>query len=309
MLRTLLVPLDGSSLAERAVPVACALAKRTGGAVHLVRAHVPITVVGATAEGAIFSQDMLAADDAVRRHARTYVTGVAERAAAAHGVRVTPLCEDGSPAGLIQEVADRLLADLIVMTTHGAGGFAPDWLGSVADAVIRHSHRPVLTLPENEAHPERPFAPRRITVTLDGSERAATILPVARDLALAYGATLDLVRVVAPYIPGDVISHLPTDRPDPFGIDAEAALAKRALDDIARTFTAGGVATTATVRMDLSPTKSLQAHLKETDPDVVAVATQGRGLSRVFVGSVADKLVRTAGRPVLVLRPTATRMA
>lgn len=142
MLRTLLVPLDGSSLAERAVPVACTLAKRTGGAVHLVRAHVPITVVGATAEGAIFSQDMLAADDAVRRHARTYVAGVAERTAAAHGVPVTPLCEDGSPAGLIEEVADRLLADLIVMTTHGAGGFAPDWLGSVADAVIRHSHGP-----------------------------------------------------------------------------------------------------------------------------------------------------------------------
>lgn len=167
----------------------------------------------------------------------------------------------------------------------------------------------MLTLPENKAHPERVFAPRRITVPLDGSERAATILPVARDLALAYGATLDFVRVVAPYVSGDVISHLPTDCPDPFVVDAETALAKRALDDIAQTFTVGGVTTTATVRMDVSPTKSLQAHLKETDPDVVAIATQGRGLSRVFVGSVADKLVRTAGRPVLVLRPVGKRKA
>jgi len=49
MLRTILVPLDGSALAERAIPVACQLARRTGGAVHLARAHVPIAVVGATA--------------------------------------------------------------------------------------------------------------------------------------------------------------------------------------------------------------------------------------------------------------------
>lgn len=309
MLRTILVPLDGSALAERAIPVACDLARRTGGAVHLVRAHVPITVVGATAEGAIFSQDMLAADDAVRRHARTYVEGAATRAAAAHGIRVTALCEDGSPAGLIHEVADRLLADLIVMTTHGAGGFAPDWLGSVADAVIRHSHRPVLTLPENEAHPERGFSPRRILVTLDGSERAETILPVVRDLAKAYGAALELVRVVAPYVPGDVISHLPTDRPDPFGVDAEAVLAKRALDDAVHALAGTGITATSTVRLDLSPTKSLQAHIRGTDPDCVAIATQGRGLSRVFVGSVADKLIRTAGRPVLVLRPSTRQKA
>jgi nucleotide-binding universal stress UspA family protein len=52
-----------------------------------------------------------------------------------------------------------------------------------------------------------------------------------------------------------------------------------------------------------SVTRTLLAQVKEQDPDCIAVATQGRGLSRLFVGSVADKLIRSAGKPVLVLRP------
>jgi nucleotide-binding universal stress UspA family protein len=303
MLRTILVPLDGSALAERALPIALDIARRSGGAVHLVRAHVPIAVVGATAEGAIFSQDMLAADDALRRRSQEYVEGTASRVAAEWGLRVTAHAEDGSPAGLITDVAEQVAADLIVMTTHGAGGFTPDWLGSVADSVIRHSHRPVLALPENDAHLGEPFTPRKILVTLDGSDRATTILASANDLAVAFGAHVELIRVVAPYVPGDVVATLAADRPDPFGVDAETVHAKRALDDAARILNANGVKTTATVRVDLSPTRCLLDHVKATEPDCLAIATQGRGLSRIFLGSVADKLIRSAGRPVLVLRP------
>jgi nucleotide-binding universal stress UspA family protein len=303
MLRTILVPLDGSALAERALPIACDIARRAGGAVQVVRAHVPIAVVGATAEGAIFSQDMLAADDALRQRAQKYADEVATKYAAEWGLRVTPVCEDGSPAGLITDIADRTDADLIVMTTHGAGGFTPDWLGSVADSVIRHSHRPVLALPENDARLGEPFTLRRILVTLDGSDRASAILPIARDLAIAFGAGIDLIRVVAPYVPGDVVATLAADRPDPFGIDAETVHAKKSLSDAGAELEKAGLKVTHTVRVDLSPTRCLLEHVKETTPDCLAIATQGRGVSRIFLGSVADKLIRSAGRPVLVLRP------
>ncbi len=303
MLRTILVPLDGSALAERALPIACDIARRAGGAVHLVRAHVPIAVVGATAEGAIFSQDMLAADDALRQRAQQYIEGVATRVAAEWGLRVSPITEDGSPAGLITDIAERIGADLVVITTHGAGGFAPDWLGSVADSVIRHSHRPVLALPANDEHLGEAFTPRKLLVTLDGSDRASAILPIAKDLAVAFGAEIDLVRIVAPYVPGDVVATLAADKPDPFGIDAETVHARKALDDAAAPLVAVGIKVTKTVRVDLSPTRSLLDHVKETQPDCIAIATQGRGVSRLFVGSVADKLIRSAGRPVLVLRP------
>ena len=303
MLRTILVPLDGSALSERAIPIACDIARRAGGAVQVVRAHVPIAVVGATAEGAIFSQDMLAADDALRQRAQKYVDEVAKKYAAEWGIRVTGNAEDGSPAGLVTDVAERISADLIVMTTHGAGGFTPDWLGSVADSVIRHSHRPVLALPENDAHLGEPFTPRKILVTLDGSDRANAILPIARDLAIAFGATIDLIRVVAPYVRGDVVATLAADRPDPFGVDAETVHAKKALDDAGKELEKSGIKVTHTVRVDLSPTRCLLDHVKETEPDCLAIATQGRGVSRIFLGSVADKLIRSAGRPILVLRP------
>lgn len=303
MLRTILVPLDGSVLAERALPLAADIARRSGGAVHLVRAHVPLAVVGATAEGAIFSQDMLAADDALRRRAKDYIDAAATRVAAEWGLRVSGVTEDGSPAGLITDIADRIDADLVIMTTHGAGGFTPDWLGSVADSVIRHSHRPVLALPENDAHLGETFTPRRILVTLDGSTLASAILPIARDVAIAFGAQIDLIRIVAPYVPGDVIATLSADRPDPFGIDAESVHAKKSLDDAAAELHKVGIKTTVTVRVDLSPTRCLLDHVKETEPDCLAIATQGRGVSRIFLGSVADKLIRSAGRPVIVLRP------
>lgn len=303
MLRTILVPLDGSALAERALPIAADIARRSGGAVHLVRAHIPIAVVGATAEGAIFSQDMLAADEALRLRAKEYLDATATRVAAEWGLRVSADTEDGSPAGLITDIADRIDADLVIMTTHGTGGFTPDWLGSVADSVIRHSHRPVLVLPENDAHLGETFTPRRILVTLDGSALANAILPIARDLAIAFGAQIDLIRIVAPYVPGDVISTLAADRPDPFGVDSESVLAKKSLDDAAAELHKVGLKTTVTVRVDLSPTRCLLDHVKETDPDCIAIATQGRGISRIFLGSVADKLIRSAGRPVIVLRP------
>ena len=305
MLRTILIPLDGSPLAERALPIGCDLARRAGGRVHLVRAHIPIGVIGATAEGAILSPDLLAADEALRLRAEEYLATQAVRLASEWGVSVRPHVAEGNPAGLITETAESVDADLIVMTTHGAGGFTPGWLGSVADSVIRHSYRPVLVLPENDTHLGEPFTPRTMLVTLDGSEHSDAIVPVARDFAVAFGAGLSFVRIVAPQVPNDIISTVNEGDLDPFGIHAEVVAAKKALDATVAAMEATGIRASATVEVDRSPTRRLLEHIKETDPDCVAIATQGRGLSRLFLGSVADKLIRTAGHPVLVLRPRA----
>lgn len=302
MLRTILVPLDGSQLAERALPIALDIARRAGGKVRLLRTHVPLAIVGATAEG-VFTQDMLEADDALRARAQRYVEEKAHILAKDWGVEVSATVVDGTPGACIVEAADDANAGLIVMTTHGAGGFAPGWLGSVCDAVIRHSHRPVLALPENDAHAGEPFVPKRVAIALDGSARADGIIPMARDLALLFGATVDVVRMVAPFIPNDVGSIISSERPDPYGIDAEAVAAKEAIDLVVKGLADAGLKAHATVRVEISPVKAILAHVDETDPDVLALATQGRGLTRLVVGSVADKLIRGAKRPVLVIRP------
>ncbi len=302
MLRTLLVPLDGSALAERALTVAFDIARRAGGEVHLVRAHVPLAVVGAGGEG-IMTQDLLAADDTMRDRARQYVEAAAKRLGEEWGVRAVVHVDDGGAAGYITQVADDVLADLVVMTTHGEGGFAPGWLGSVADAVIRHSFRPVLAMPQNDEHTGSTFKPDRIMVTLDGSPHAAAVVPAAQDLAVVFGSDVDFVRIVAPFVPNDVLSAMSSPSPDAYGIDAEAMYAKKQLGDMVAALEKRGVKATATVRVEMSPTRALLDHVQQTNPDCVAVATQGRGISRLFVGSVADKLIRGAGRPVLVLRP------
>lgn len=302
MLRTILVPLDGSQLAERALPIALDIARRAGGTVRLIRTHVPLAIVGATAEG-VFTQDMLEADDSLRARAQRYLDEQGHNLARDWGVEVNSSVVDGAPGACIVEAAAEVNADLIVMTTHGAGGFAPGWLGSVCDAVIRHSHRPVLALPENDAHGGEPFVPKRIALALDGSARADAVIPMARDLALLFGASVDVVRMVAPFIPNDVASIISNERPDPYGIDAEAQAAKDAIDAVAQGLTEAGLTAHATVRVEMSPVKAILAHVEETDPDILALATQGRGLSRLFIGSVADKLIRGARRPVLVLRP------
>ncbi len=304
MLRTILIPLDGSTLAARALPFALDLARRTGGAVHLIRSHVSIAISAASAEGTLLSSEMLAVDDSLRKRAADDTTGTAKHLADEWGLPVFAHAEDGSAGAAITAVADRVGADLIVMTTHGEGGFTPGWLGSVTDHVIRHSHRPVVALPEHDAHGGAPIAPRSILLTLDGSARSERILPAASELALALGARVELIRVISPYIPGDVASTLTAESPDPFGIDTVSARAKEALDVVAERLRKLGLEVTATLRVHLSPTRALLDHIRATDPDCVAIASQGRGFSRLFLGSVADKLVRSAGRPVLVLRPS-----
>jgi nucleotide-binding universal stress UspA family protein len=108
---------------------------------------------------------------------------------------------------------------------------------------------------------------------------------------------------VPPYIPGDVADVLTRGHPDPLGIDTEAAEAKEAVARVVRGMEEAGLVAHSAVRVETWPTRALLDHVKETDPDMIALATQGRGLTRLFVGSVADKLIRGSGRPVLVLRP------
>jgi nucleotide-binding universal stress UspA family protein len=305
MLRTILVPLDGSALAARALPFALDLARRTGGAVHLVRAHTSITLAAASAEGALIARELVAADESLRQAARAETEATALRLSDDWGLPVTAHGGEGTPGPAIIAAADEIGADLIVMTTHGRGGFTPGWLGSVTDYVMRHSHRPVLALPERDVHGNAPLAPRSVLVTLDGSELSEAIVAPARELAYALGARVELIRIVAPYIPVDATIALAPGSADAFGVSDAAAKAKQEIDLIATRFRQGGLDVTTTVRVELSPTQALLDHIRTTDPDCLAIASQGRGLSRLVVGSVADKLLRGAGLPVLMLRPAA----
>jgi nucleotide-binding universal stress UspA family protein len=148
-LRTILVPLDGSELAERALPEAADLARQPGAQLLLVRAaeaHVPAVV------------DPTEAQVRVVQEAERYLAGVQARLAATGVTDVQTSVWYGPPAYAIIEAARLRHADLIVMTTHGRSGLGRLILGSVAESVLRGTTTPILLLRAPEAPVEPPPA-------------------------------------------------------------------------------------------------------------------------------------------------------
>lgn len=140
-IRRILVPLDGSELAEAALPLAAGVARRSGAGVVLVR----VTGIGVLVDSPYIPPaiDTAAEVEGERREAWRYLEGVAERLGS-EGVEVDGLeVREGPPAAAILELA-REGADMVAMATHGRGGFRRWLLGSVSDKVLRGADVPVL---------------------------------------------------------------------------------------------------------------------------------------------------------------------
>ena len=147
MYSRILVPLDGSPLAERALHHAMEVAGKEGPEILLVRAvDVPLAVIPETG----FADEMAAVDE-IFADARTYMDGVVS-AAKADGFRVRGEVVKGIPEDVILSTADREDVDVIVMCTHGRTGLSRWLMGSVAEAVMTSTRRPLLLVkPERDA--------------------------------------------------------------------------------------------------------------------------------------------------------------
>lgn len=299
MARPIIVPLDGSRQAEAAVPHAVELARRTGTTLHLVRVHVPVLAYAAS-ESPIAIPDP-AWDAQIHDTALQQLTAAAAEIRSRVPVPVTFELRVGTPADEVIASATEHDAIAIVCTTHGHGGWAPQWLGSVTDGIVRHAPCPVLAM--SEAAVMRTPAFSRILVPLDGGTTADQVLPVVQQLALAHDSTVDLFRVVAPPWVGDALNAVQSGRIDPFGVDPFADQAKHELERVAEDLVYHGIHATSTVEVATSPVRAILDRITSTNPDLVAMTTHGRGLSRIFVGSVTDKVLRAGGRPVLCWHP------
>jgi universal stress protein A len=150
--KTILMPTDFSEPSQRALEYAMALARRLGASLHLLHVvYFPIETA-ATPEGYwIDLGDMRQKmrDDAERR--------IQTLAASLQGIEVTTQVIDGtSPARAITQVAKERPVQMIVMGTHGHGGFTHLLLGSVAERVVRTAACPVLTVSAASAEAEAP---------------------------------------------------------------------------------------------------------------------------------------------------------
>jgi nucleotide-binding universal stress UspA family protein len=300
MSNQLLVPLDGSSLADAAATEAIRIARRLQLGVILTRIHSPTAILPYPPEVAV-AQPLPDWDAGVRARSKAWLEEKATTLTRSGGVTVSAEFRIGNPAEEIVTLATMRGVRAIVCTTLGVGGPAPHWIGSVADAVIRHAPCPVFALPPGAM--ARSDELRTLLVLLDGSHLSDEILPHAEWLAGAFDAELELMSVASPPWVHDALAALAALKEDPFGIDVYAANVKKRLETVAAEIRRKGLRVRSTVEIGASPARTILEHIKRNNPDAVALATHGRGASRLFLGSVADKVLRTSGRPTFLLRP------
>lgn len=293
MLKTILLPLDGSPLAERALAYAAALARRSTSRIVLVEAVQAHTFPGT---------DLGSAQIKVTGDAEEYLKSIAS-GLDAEGISVETHVYYDHPIDAILDAARRQQADLIVMSTHGRSGLGRMLYGSVADQVLRHATVPVLLVPSTTAHAWPTDRPLSLLVPLDGSALSETALPAAELLAEAFESRLTLLSVVEPPgypLYGDSYAYVPFDE------DAERTRSHQYLDRRVTELRARGRAASATVAVGLAPAL-IPAIAREHEVDVIVMATHGSGgLTRLLLGSVATSTLRHATAPLLLVRSAQT---
>jgi nucleotide-binding universal stress UspA family protein len=301
MFQKLLVPLDGSLVAEQALPIAAAIAAASHAAVDLIAVHRP--------QKALATQSAI--DRSIQRWADTdrYLERRATGLAHDTKLMVTHSVPSGNPVDCICARASDVDADLIVMTSHGRTGFNRFWLGRVADGVVRHSTIPVLMLRASEDEHATPAAIqfRRLLVPLDGSTLAEAALEPAASLALATNAEILLSHLVHPVPVATPDYQMVWAGPLPTDESATRLLMKEGTAYLAKKaelLAQRGVHSVAThVMVGQSTAKAIIALAKARQVDAIAMATHGRGVSRLVIGSVADKVLRGSELPLLIQRP------
>jgi nucleotide-binding universal stress UspA family protein len=313
MYRNIFVPLDGSTFGEHALPLALEVARRSKATLHLTHVLLPISAVFAEAppfvSGAVEGR-LLQEQKATQQK---YLDGAARRLTAAGAPRVQTALLGGDVAETLRKQAAEVGAELMVMSTHGYGPFTRFWLGSVADELVRSTLPAPLILVrpgEDAMDLAKPPPLKRVLLPLDGSKLAEQMIEPAAVFAQTAGAELTLLRVIKPLLPttpaveGQTFGHMVQ------GLLAQTQALQEKIRAEARDYLTAaaeplrkrGLTVQVCVEADESPAPAILRHARNAD--LVALATHGyRGLSRLFLGSVADKIVRGAQVPVMAWRP------
>jgi nucleotide-binding universal stress UspA family protein len=303
---TIVVPLDGSALGEAALPIARTLLAPDGELALTRVVYNPDAYTTWSLGGAVPLDEL---DRAFRQDAEQELSQEADRLGG--GARVRILVGAGDPAEEIARLAGEVGAELIVLATHGRGAFGRWTHGSVADRVARIATIPVvLVRPDevgaDEATPVDPAARAtigRLLLPLDGSEMAERAVPIAERYARRLGVPLLLLRALNPS----------TAMPSPYGagslpsgwafseeiFQAEEDGAKEYLAGIAAPLASAGLSVEQTVEMGSAGSIIASA---ARPGDLIVMTSHGRGgIGRWLLGSTAEKLVREAPAPVLLV--------
>jgi nucleotide-binding universal stress UspA family protein len=302
----ILVPLDGSRLAEQALSCAAMLGRGLPSELVLFRAvSVPSDDQEILVKAGIETEALLAQ---LEVDAQVYLAGLVEQLAAQR-LNVRHVVERGPAAEAILDYCEQEKIDQIVMATHGYSGIKRWTHGSVAERVLQTSSVPVLLLRAREkdeaAGWEKPMQCRRILVPLDGSKVAEQVLPIATMVAQALDADLILLQVPIVHAYGWLTDEwfLPVQ-----GVLATAEQdAEAYLNAVVRDLKEQNLRITgATIIGPVAA--SILEYAEVNGVDLIAMCTHGRtGLARWALGSVADHVLRAGNIPVLLVRASTGR--
>jgi nucleotide-binding universal stress UspA family protein len=285
MIKSVLVPLDGSELAEQALGYAVPIAVRHNADIHLV------FVIG---------HDASASDD---DDARAYLKGIGERLDRTVEVHVRL----GIAADEIIDTGDELDEPLIVMTTHGRTGIGRWIYGSVADKVVHASEAPVLLLRSTSGKLESGEI-RKILAPVDGSAYSEAALGYAKSMAKIFDSELHIAQVAETaslyrslgyemYAPAgaqpmsDVVEHMVNQ-------------AHKYVSGVTSELKAEGFSVQGVV-LEGFPGEELISYERRIEPQLVVMATRGRsGFDRFIFGSVAERVLKSGTTPVLMVKPS-----
>jgi nucleotide-binding universal stress UspA family protein len=309
MYRLIVVPLDASAASERALPWATRIAAAAGCPLRLVRVVTPAPALGTELYGAMVL-DAEAMKD-MRREGEQSLRGLADQVRARTGLGVTAVALDGGLPDALAEHVRESGADLVVMTTHDRGRLERLLLGSTAESLVRRISVPVLLVRVDEEAPvaERPPALGRLLIPLDGSEFAGAVVPHAATLAALTGAEITLLSVVDPMLAAASKAVGQPDAPltpqhasDEAG--GETVQDSVVLERTAQPLRTRGLTVNTAVLTDRRPAHAIVDYAARHAVDLIAMTTHGRGaVRRLFAGSVADAVLRTAPTPILMYRP------
>jgi nucleotide-binding universal stress UspA family protein len=299
MFDRILVPLDGTPIAEQVLGLAGSLARAGNSRLHLARVVRP-------PRGELVDQGRSLTDD---EQEGDYLESVATRVRAAGVPEVSTAQLVGDNVGEALEAHRREVgAGLTVLCTHGHGPLKRAWLGSVADALVRTSEAPVLLVRAGAASQDNsgdvrtawPF--RRVVIALDGTHFSRQSFGPATQLAGGPDTVFVLARILE-RSGGKGSRFAPSADPDE-PLARAKAVAEAKLGFEVQSFSSYGFGVESVVEFAPSVAEGILELARRRAADLIVVATHGRsGIPRMVLGSVADKVIRAADLPVLVVRP------
>ena len=289
MYERILVPLDGSALAEVALPYAELLSGKLGSEVTLIYIH-EATEVSNQRLGQFYLERMV---EVTRQGAERR-----RRPSGGPGIKVNSAVQVGNPAEEIIGYAGKENVDLILMATRGQSGIKTWALGNVAEKVVRATDRPVMLIRANSARTEKVNI-SSVLLPFDGSKEGEAALPYIEQLASKLGARVILLQVLATgYIGLGYTYVAPTEQ----RIASDSALAKDYLDKVGGRLRQSGIATESVVRLGNAAEEIIE-FTDKVGTDLVAMSTHGRtGIGRWVFGSVAERVLQSANKPLLLVR-------